>query len=138
VTTYLDSSVILERIVDVPGSQSLWHSFKNSATSVLTETECLRTMDRFRLAGRMDEAALVRGRELLFRMLESAEIMALGRHVLDRAALPMPIPVGTLDAIHLATAMIYRETAGPLNLATRDKALARAARAMGFEVLGAS
>ena len=136
--TYLDSSIVLDRIVDAPGAAELWRSIGTSVTSILTETECLRTLDRFRLAGHMNEAALVRGRESLFRILESAEIMALGRGVLDRAGLPMPVPVKTLDAIHLASAMVYRETTGPLNVATKDRALARAARAMGFEVLGAA
>ncbi len=100
--TYLDSSVILDRIVDAPGAAELWRSIERTVTSVISETECLRTMDRFRLAGRMDETALVRARESLFRILESGEIIALGRGVLDRASLPMPIPVKTLDAIHLA------------------------------------
>ena len=136
--TYVDSSVILDRIVDAPGAAELWRSIEHTVTSVLSETECLRTMDRFRLAGHMNDTALVRGRESLFRILESAEIVALGRGILDRAGLPMPIPVKTLDAIHLASAILYRETNGPLNLATNDRALARAARAMGFEVLGAA
>ena len=136
--TYLDSSVILDLIVDAPGAAELWRSIGRTVTSVLSETECLRTMDRFRLAGHLNDTALVRGRESLFRILESAEIIALGRGILDRAGLPMPIPVKTLDAIHLASAILYRETNGPLNLATNDRALARAARAMGFEVLGAA
>jgi predicted nucleic acid-binding protein len=138
VITYLDSSIVLDRIVDAPGAAELWRTIETSVTSILTETECLRTLDRFRLAGRMNEAALVRGRESLFRILESTEIIALGRGVLDRASLPMPVPVKTLDAIHLASAMVYRETTGPLYVATNDRALARAARAMGFEVLGAA
>ena len=136
--TYLDSSVILDRIVDAPGAAELWRSIEGAVTSVISETECLRTMDRFRLAGRMNDTSLIRARESLFRILESAEIIALGRGVLDRASLPMPIPVKTLDAVHLASATLYRETNGPLNVATNDRALARAARAMGFEVLGAA
>ena len=49
--TYLDSSVILDRIVDAPGAAELWRSIEGAVTSVISETECLRTMDRFRLAG---------------------------------------------------------------------------------------
>lgn len=49
----------------------------------------------------------------------------------------MPIPIGTLDAIHLATALIWRERMGSLAaMATHDTALAAAARAFGFDVRG--
>jgi hypothetical protein len=50
----------------------------------------------------------------------------------------MPLPLGTLDAIHLATALIWRDRVGPLSeMATHDTALGSAARAFGFDVRGA-
>jgi hypothetical protein len=49
----------------------------------------------------------------------------------------MPAPLGTLDAIHLATADLWRESnPGDLLVATHDRALALAARASGFKVAG--
>jgi len=48
----------------------------------------------------------------------------------------MPVPIGTLDAIHLATALLWRERAGTLEMATHDAALGAAARAFGFHVRG--
>jgi len=49
----------------------------------------------------------------------------------------MPMPLGTLDALHLATALIWRDRMGPLSaVATHDAALGGAARTFGFEVLG--
>jgi len=49
----------------------------------------------------------------------------------------MPMPIGTLDAIHLATALIWRDRMGPLpEMATHDSALGAAARAFGFDVRG--
>ena len=45
---------------------------------------------------------------------------------------------GTLDAIHLATAMLWRERTGAdLVMATHDTALATASRASGLRVIGA-
>jgi hypothetical protein len=46
--------------------------------------------------------------------------------------------LGTLDAIHLATALAWREAAGveDLVMATHDLALATAARASGLRVVG--
>jgi hypothetical protein len=45
----------------------------------------------------------------------------------------------TFDAIHVATAIVWRERRAPdLVFATHDRQQARAARALGFEVLGVS
>ena len=49
----------------------------------------------------------------------------------------MPMPIRTLDAIHLATALIWRDRMGALpEMATHDTALGAAARAFGFDVRG--
>jgi hypothetical protein len=49
----------------------------------------------------------------------------------------MPVPLGTLDAIHLATALLWRETREmDLVLANHDRALAAASRASGLRVAG--
>jgi hypothetical protein len=49
----------------------------------------------------------------------------------------MPMPLGTLDAIHLATALIWRDRLGPLpQMVTHDAALGAAARGFGFDVRG--
>jgi hypothetical protein len=57
--------------------------------------------------------------------------------VLDRAAQPMPTELGTLDAIHLASALLWKDAMGidPV-MATHDGALGLAARAHGLLVLG--
>jgi hypothetical protein len=45
--------------------------------------------------------------------------------------------LGTLDAVHPATALIWRDRMGsPDTIATHDTALGLAARAFGFEVRG--
>jgi hypothetical protein len=49
----------------------------------------------------------------------------------------MPMPLGTLDALHLATALIWRDRVGALPaLATHGTAVGVAARAFGFDVVG--
>ena len=63
--------------------------------------------------------------------------MLLRSPVLSRAGDAMPMPLGTLDAVHLATALIWRDRIGPLStIATHHAALGSAARAFGFDVLG--
>ena len=49
----------------------------------------------------------------------------------------MPTELGTLDAIHLATALRWREGASTeLVMATHDPALGTSARAFGLRVVG--
>jgi hypothetical protein len=58
--------------------------------------------------------------------------------VLRRASEPFPTPLGTLDAIHLSTALAWRDARNTdLTMATHDTALATAARAVGLQVVGA-
>ncbi len=69
--------------------------------------------------------------------LRSYDSTCLERTVLSRAGEPLPTPLGTLDAVHLATALIWRDRMGSLPIvATHDAALGLAARAFGFEVRG--
>jgi hypothetical protein len=75
-------------------------------------------------------------------ILNRLDVTKLDEKVLARAAQPFPIPIGTLDAIHLATALHLRARwppdERPLLFATHDRALAAAARAMHFDVIGAA
>lgn len=64
--------------------------------------------------------------------------MDIARPVLRRASEPFLAPLGTLDAIHLATALAWRDTANrSLTLATHDRALRMAGVSVGLEVIGA-
>jgi predicted nucleic acid-binding protein len=138
VTTYLDASVILRRALGQP-DQLAWSDLQATATSSLTRVECLRTVDRLRIQGAVDEVSQLRIRELLFRVFESCSMLEVGAYVLERAAMPFPVPIKTLDAIHVASALLLHEASGePIRFATHDRALARASRAMGFEVVGAA
>jgi hypothetical protein len=77
-------------------------------------------------------------REAVFELLRRFEVVEIERPVLARAALPLPTAPGTLDAIHLATAALWRETQDTeIAVATHDDALATAARASGSSVIGA-
>jgi predicted nucleic acid-binding protein len=81
---------------------------------------------------------LARRRETVFRILEALEVVEPTRPVLRRAAQPLPVALGTLDAIHVATALAWREaTDTELVFATHDLRLATAARALGLRTVGA-
>lgn len=134
---YLDSSVLLRVVLGQKGRFKEWRTVREGVASALVEVECLRTLDRLRLRGAITDQQLSSRREAVYRLLEEIEIVEPTRPILARASLPSPTPIGTLDAIHLATAMLWRESStSDLMLATHDAALGTAARASGFRVVG--
>jgi len=137
VKAYLDTSAFLRLVLREAGALDELRSYDSLVSSELIAVESCRTIDRLRLQGSLstDEAA---SRILVVtEWLEAIDLVLLRPPVLSRASEPLPTPVGTLDALHLATALIWRDRMGePLVVATHDAALALAARAFGFEVLG--
>ena len=135
---YLDSSVILRVVLGEPGRLQDWAGLREGVTSALAEVECLRTLERLVLRGALEAGQAAERRAAVYDVLEAVELVALSPPVLARAAQPFPVPLGTLDALHLATALLWRERGERgLVFATHDLALAQAARASGFSVLGA-
>ena len=136
--TYLDASVILRRVLGQP-EQIEWHALETTASSSLTRVECLRTMDRLRMQRAISDSILMSVREELFGVFETCLMLEVGSLILEHAAMPYPVVLKTLDAVHLASAMTLQESSGEtVRFATHDRGLARASRAMGFEVLGAA
>jgi len=134
---YLDSSVLLRLVLGQSDALAQWAEIEGGVASRLAEVECLRTLDRLRLVESLDDHEIALRREAVFRLLDSLEIIEVTRPVLARASQPMPTALGTLDAIHLATALMWAEHAGsPLVMATHDPALTTAARASGLRVVG--
>lgn len=135
---YVDSSVLLRVVLSQPDRLPEWSAIQQAVTSALTEVECLRTLDRRLRQGLLDPEDLADRRGLVLRLLERMDRVDVSPAVLRRAADPFPTPLGTLDAIHLATAILWREgRAGTPVLVTHDGQLATAARATGFVTAGA-
>lgn len=135
---YLDASVILRLVLGQADQLDEWPDVTDGVVSALAELECLRTLDRLRTDRAIAEAIIAGRREAVYHFMRSVEIVETTRAVLERASQPLPTTLGTLDAIHLATAMLWSErTQTELVMATHDRALGRAARASGFTVIGA-
>ena len=130
---YVDSSVLLRVVLSQPDRLSEWPTIQQAVTSAVTAVECLRTLDRRLRQGLLDPEDLADRRGLVLRLLERMDRVDVSPAVLNRAADPFPTPLGTLDAIHLATAILWREghTEAPV-LVTHDGQLATAARATGL------
>lgn len=135
---YLDASVVLRLVLGEPNRLAEWRGIESAVASALTEVECLRTLDRLARLGSLSEEELAARRLAIYQLLEAVEVVDVGRPVLRRASEPFPTPLGTLDAIHLSTAIAWRDARNAtLTMATHDTALALASRAVGLEVIGA-
>ena len=134
---YLDSSVLLRVVLGQKDALAEWRTVEQGVASGLVEVECLRTLDRLRLVEGLQDDEIAPRREAVYRLLEAMEVVEVTRPVLSRASQPLPTALGTLDAIHLATALLWRErTDAKLVMATHDAALGTAARASGLTVVG--
>lgn len=138
-TAYVDASVILRVVMGQAGRLEEWPAIERPLTSALAWVECDRTLDRARLANIASPEALGACAHALHRLERSFHGIRLDEAVLARARQPFSVPVGSLDAIHLASALLWAEAhpAGDCVFATHDLALANAARSMGLAVLGA-
>jgi predicted nucleic acid-binding protein len=137
VIAYLDSSVLLRVVLGQRGRLREWTSVRDGIASAVAEVECLRTLDRLRHRGEIGDSDVAVRREAVYRLLDEMTVVEPTRAILSRAGEPLPTPLGTLDAIHLATALAWRDATGAdLVFATHDGALASAARAMGFQAIG--
>jgi predicted nucleic acid-binding protein len=137
VTAYIDTSALLRLVLRERGALDDLRSYETLVSSELIAVESVRTIDRLRLQGvlTVDEAA-TRARAVSD-WLEAIDLVLLRTPVLSRAAQPLPVSLGTLDAVHLASALIWRERDGELTtIATHDAALGLAARSFGFDVRG--
>lgn len=134
---YIDTSALLRIVLREPGAVEALRSYEALVSSELIVVESARTIDRLRSQGSLTPGEAADRVRAVNEWLEAIDLVLLRPAVLSRASEPMPLAIGTLDAIHLATALIWRDRMGPLaEMATHDTALGIAARIFGFEVRG--
>jgi predicted nucleic acid-binding protein len=124
---YLDSSIALAHLLGetrVPPA-SLWQ--ESLVSSRLLEYEMWTRVNARGLA-------TTHGDEVRS-LLGAVALLELSPLVLARAVEPFPVPVRTLDALHLASMMLLKDRGEPITLATYDDRLARAATALGVTML---
>jgi predicted nucleic acid-binding protein len=134
---YVDSSVLLRVALGQANALPEWRRVERGISSALISTESLRTLDRLRIRADLSDIEVAKRRATILALVDSLELVEIDQVILNRAAQPMPTELGTLDAIHLASALLFREWTGidPV-MATHDGALGLAAQAHGLRVVG--
>jgi predicted nucleic acid-binding protein len=133
---YVDSSVLLRVVLGEPGRLHIWTRISTPVASELIRLECLRTIDRARIRFRLGDGEVTARRAAVLEAIDTFVLVPIQPAVLERASDPFPTLLGSLDAIHLATALLVRDRFEELALATHDETLSLAARAVGFRVHG--
>jgi predicted nucleic acid-binding protein len=137
VNAYVDTSALLRLVLREAGALEELRSCDELVSSELLAVESSRSIDRLRLQGALSPEDAVIRLHAVTDWLEAIDLVLLRPPVLSRASEAMSTPLGTLDALHLATALIWRDRMGhPLVIATHDGALGLAARSYGFDVIG--
>ena len=134
---YVDSSVVLRHILN--GDPALGAAASSSdvvGSSDLLVIECQRVLQRERMAGHLDDRQYSETVLLLEAILERLTLIEIGPAVKRRAAGAFPTVIGTLDAIHLASALLWQETepGTDFRILTQDRQLALCARSLGLRI----
>jgi predicted nucleic acid-binding protein len=127
--TYLDSSAIVKLTVQEPESAALRRFLRRRTrlvSSALAQTEVARALMA------QGPEAVRRGRDVL----QIVSLVRLNDHVLALAGQLLPAELRSLDAIHLATALILGNELG--RLVTYDIRLAAGARGLKMRVVSPS
>ncbi len=133
---YVDASVVIRVVFAEPEPLRSWGQIDQPVSSELVRIECLRAVERAQFLDRLDDAVVAERRANVLEIVDAIQLIVLERSVLERAGEAFPTSLGTLDAIHLASALAVRDQFEPLVFATHDKALALAARSVGFAIEG--
>src|SRR5262245_14882561 len=134
---YVDSSVLIRLLYGQANPLSSWATITRAISSELVRVDSLRTIDRTSIRAKLPAEQVAEHRWAALDLLSRLTLAPLTPSILNRASEPFPTPLGTLDAIHLATALEAANELQPLVLVTHDEDLAMAARAMGLDVAGA-
>jgi uncharacterized protein len=127
VVIYIDTSVALAHLLseDRRPPEKLWE--QDLVASRLMEYE---------LWVRINARELTRSHGDLVRLLLArVAFVEMDARVLGRACHPFPMPVRTVDALHLATAAFLRERGHAVEMASYDLRLCKGAEAMGIPLL---
>ena len=124
---YLDTSVALAQLLaeDRAPPASLWG--KPLIASRLLEYEIWTSLNARQLGRSHGEEARA--------LIQRIALIELAAPVLERALEPFPIPVRTLDALHLASIAFLLGRGQTVELATYDERLLAAAQALGVPIV---
>ena len=136
---YVESSAILAWLLGEPSQHTVLRELARAdsvVTSSLTAVECSRGIMRARALGRITAADELAALRLLDVAEDSWDVHDLSDEVTTRARAAFPAePVQTLDALHLATALIFQDALGEVHILSFDERIRANGVALDLVVL---
>jgi predicted nucleic acid-binding protein len=137
---YAESSAVLAWLLGESDQRTILHEMSEAdqvVTSTLTLIECSRALARAREMKRLKEAEELAASHLLAQAAASWHVLDISDRVADRARASFPLePVRTLDALHLASALVFTEALGPIRMLSLDDRVRDNAEALGMTIAG--
>jgi predicted nucleic acid-binding protein len=138
VNLYAESSAVLAWLLDEPAGQQVRQTLASAEivlASDLTLIECDRVLLRAAALGELTEAEAADRRAHLATASAHWHVLRIGQEIVDRARQPFPgEPVRTLDAMHLAAALVARSAVAGLGLLSLDDRVRRTAARLGIQL----
>ena len=133
---YFETSALLAWLLGEPCSGEVIRKISEAetvVTSVLTLVEAERSLIRAETQGLLSAAEAEKLRGLLARSKAGWILMEISEDVCARSSRFFPAePVRTLDAIHLATALVFMRAFTALELLTYDHRILKNAQLLGI------
>ena len=138
VSVYAESSAVLAWLLGEASSPQVRQVLAASEiviASNLTLIECDRVILRAAALGELTEAEAADRRAHLTTASSHWHVLNMGSEIVDRARQPFPgEPIRTLDAIHLASALVARSAVAGLEVLTLDDRIRKTAGRLGLRV----
>jgi predicted nucleic acid-binding protein len=139
VNLYAESSAVLGWLLDENSAAAVRGSLAAAEiifASDLTLIECDRVILRAAALGELTEAEAADRRAHLTAAASHWQILRVAPEIVERARQPFPgEPIRTLDAIHLASALVARTAIAGLTLLSLDDRVRKAGKKLGLDVI---
>jgi hypothetical protein len=134
---YVESSVVLRHLLLHDSALEGTAQIDTVGSSELLIIECHRVLDRYRLENQITDAQLAEAKQNLRAIVGGLYIVELTEPVKTRAAGAFPTVVGTLDALHLASLLLWKEMTPDERfvLLSADRQMLTCAAALGISPL---
>ena len=135
---YAESSAVLTWLLGErwqAGVRRLLAEAERVVASTLTGVECARALSRGVITELLSPADELAALQLLHMVSSSWVTLEMTGRVLDRARARFPHePVRTLDALHLASALLFHEAHGAVTMVSLDERIRDNATHLGLSV----
>lgn len=139
---YAESSAIVAWLLNEDSTPEVLRHLATAESvlsSDLTLIECDRILWRAAALGELTEAEAADRRAALTSAAAHWHILRVAPEIVERSRQPFPVePIRTLDAIHLASALLGRAAIAGLTVLSLDDRVRKNAAGLGFEVLPSS